>query len=340
MPRRPFTDLVGASSIFRGSMADNADTPVSRAAPCPCPCPYLILLSPALGQIFQSEINPDPFSPSASRRDDHSLPRLAGSPAASEVDPYRLSSASDSERDGQERSRDAREGRQTGAGRTGAGWWVHQSVLPSAAASRTSRRPRRRPQRDLDDVYPSDEEASDSGTSSGKPSDPPSPRPSPPRHHPRSPSVTDTQTDTESDYSSSGSSFASTSTASALSRSSHDSHTMGPHRSRSRREPRMRDPPEDDDDHAADLEPAPVVVPQRLEVYQDTFGHWKGRGARSRYKGERDESLPRVLLIPRSADSPFLALWLASLMGIMIALCFVWGSTTVSRHEICVSSEY
>ncbi|KAI5450338.1 hypothetical protein NCC49_003121 [Naganishia albida] len=300
MPRRQFTDVIGASGIFgraRSPIAHDAETP-----------------------IFQSEINPDPFSPSASRRDDQSLPRLAGSPPSEEVDPYRLSSASGSERDASH-ERDHEDDadvmrRERTHGRPGAGWWVHQSVLPSAAASRASGRSyrgRRRRPRDLDDVYASDEDASDSGTGSSKPSDPPSPRTegtlsrsiAPPRRR-RSASITDTQSETDSDYSSSGSSFASTSTASALSRSSPDSRTLDPQRSRSRREESMRDPEEEEGEVMQD-------VPQRLEVFQDPFGHWRARGKGERYR-----------------DSPFLALWSASLMGILVGLCFVWGSTTAS----------
>lgn len=176
-------------------------------------------------------------------------------------------------------------------GRPGAGWWVHQSVLPSAAASRASGRSyrgRRRRPRDLDDVYASDEDASDSGTGSSKPSDPPSPRTegtlsrsiAPPRRR-RSASITDTQSETDSDYSSSGSSFASTSTASALSRSSPDSRTLAPQRSRSRREESMRDPKEEEEEGEVMQD-----VPQRLEVFQDPFGHWRARGKGERYRGQ------------------------------------------------------
>jgi hypothetical protein len=210
------------------------------------------------------------------------LPRLAGSPE--EVDPYRLSSASGSERDAEHEDRSG--DTHVRQGRTGAGWWVHQSVLPSAAASSTGKRSprgRRRP-RDLDDVYASDEDASDSGSSSSKPSDPPSPvtegtlsRSIAPRRRPRSASITDTQSETDSDYSSSGSSFASTSTASALSRSSPDSRTLAPSRSRSRREERMRDP---------EVEQVVQDVPERLEVFQDPFGHWKSGIKGGRYRGE------------------------------------------------------
>lgn len=162
-------------------------------------------------------------------------------------------------------------------------------MLPSAAASRTSGRSyrgRRRRPRDLDDVYASDEDASDSGTGSSKPSDPPSPRTegtlsrsiAPPRRR-RSASITDTQSETDSDYSSSGSSFASTSTASALSRSSPDSRTLAPQRSRSRRKESMRDPEEEEGEVMQD-------VPQRLEVFQDPFGHWRARGKGERYRGQ------------------------------------------------------
>ncbi|WVO23456.1 uncharacterized protein IAS62_004810 [Cryptococcus decagattii] len=50
-------------------------------------------------------------------------------------------------------------------------------------------------------------------------------------------------------------------------------------------------------------------VPVRLHVYHGRFGHWEKEGLR-KYK-----------------DSGFLALWLASLIGIIIGLLFVWGST-------------
>ncbi|WWC66832.1 uncharacterized protein I206_100739 [Kwoniella pini CBS 10737] len=50
-------------------------------------------------------------------------------------------------------------------------------------------------------------------------------------------------------------------------------------------------------------------VPIKLQVYHGRFGHWEREGLR-KYK-----------------DSGFLALWLSSLIGIIIGLGFVWGST-------------
>ncbi|RSH81469.1 hypothetical protein EHS25_006826 [Saitozyma podzolica] len=50
-------------------------------------------------------------------------------------------------------------------------------------------------------------------------------------------------------------------------------------------------------------------VPVRLQVYHGRFGHWEREGLR-KYK-----------------DSAFLALWLTSILGVLIGLCFVWGST-------------
>nr|XP_031863504.1 uncharacterized protein CI109_000754 [Kwoniella shandongensis]KAA5530576.1 hypothetical protein CI109_000754 [Kwoniella shandongensis] len=50
-------------------------------------------------------------------------------------------------------------------------------------------------------------------------------------------------------------------------------------------------------------------VPVRLQVYHGRFAHWEREGLR-KYK-----------------DSGFLALWLTSLLGVVIGLCFVWGST-------------
>ncbi|WOO76951.1 CTL-like protein [Vanrija pseudolonga] len=50
-------------------------------------------------------------------------------------------------------------------------------------------------------------------------------------------------------------------------------------------------------------------VPVRLQVYHGRFGHWEREGLR-KYK-----------------DSGFLALWLTSLLAIVIGLMFVWGST-------------
>ncbi|ODN76186.1 hypothetical protein L202_06106 [Cryptococcus amylolentus CBS 6039] len=50
-------------------------------------------------------------------------------------------------------------------------------------------------------------------------------------------------------------------------------------------------------------------VPVRLQVYHGRFGHWDREGLR-KYK-----------------DSGFLAFWLSSLLGILIGLLFVWGST-------------
>ncbi|KAL7418727.1 hypothetical protein Q5752_006410 [Cryptotrichosporon argae] len=54
---------------------------------------------------------------------------------------------------------------------------------------------------------------------------------------------------------------------------------------------------------------ARVEIPNRLQVYHGRFGHWEREGLR-KYK-----------------DSGFLALWLTSLLGVIIGLCFVWGST-------------
>jgi hypothetical protein len=53
-------------------------------------------------------------------------------------------------------------------------------------------------------------------------------------------------------------------------------------------------------------------VPIRLQVYHGRFGHWEREGLR-KYK-----------------DSGFLALWLTTIMGVLIGLLFVWGSTDVS----------
>lgn len=53
-------------------------------------------------------------------------------------------------------------------------------------------------------------------------------------------------------------------------------------------------------------------VPVRLQVYHGRFGHWEREGLR-KYK-----------------DSGFLALWLTSIMGVLLGLLFVWGSTDVS----------
>ncbi|WVQ80868.1 hypothetical protein IAT38_002975 [Cryptococcus sp. DSM 104549] len=50
-------------------------------------------------------------------------------------------------------------------------------------------------------------------------------------------------------------------------------------------------------------------VPVRLQVYHGRFGHWEREGLR-KYK-----------------DSGFLALWLSSLLAVVIGLLFVWGST-------------
>ncbi|OCF44115.1 hypothetical protein I317_02069 [Kwoniella heveanensis CBS 569] len=53
-------------------------------------------------------------------------------------------------------------------------------------------------------------------------------------------------------------------------------------------------------------------IPVRLQVYHGRFGHWEREGLR-KYK-----------------DSGPLALWLTSLLGVLVGLCFVWGSTDVS----------
>ena len=39
------------------------------------------------------------------------------------------------------------------------------------------------------------------------------------------------------------------------------------------------------------------------------------------------------------SDSGYLALWLTSLLGVLVGLCFVWGSTDVSLAGLCVSPE-
>jgi hypothetical protein len=52
-------------------------------------------------------------------------------------------------------------------------------------------------------------------------------------------------------------------------------------------------------------------VPIRLQVYHGRFGHWEREGLR-KYK-----------------DSGFLALWLTSILAVLIGLLFVWGSTDV-----------
>jgi hypothetical protein len=57
-------------------------------------------------------------------------------------------------------------------------------------------------------------------------------------------------------------------------------------------------------------------VPIRLQVYHGRFGHWEREGLR-KYK-----------------DSGFLALWLTSIMAVLIGLIFVWGSTDVRHHLI------
>lgn len=67
-----------------------------------------------------------------------------------------------------------------------------------------------------------------------------------------------------------------------------------------------------------------VSIPNRLQVYHGRFGHWEREGLR-KYKGEFGGYVADV-------DSGFLALWLASILGVVIALCFVWGSTEVSEQ--------
>lgn len=57
-------------------------------------------------------------------------------------------------------------------------------------------------------------------------------------------------------------------------------------------------------------------VPIRLQVYHGRFGHWEREGLR-KYK-----------------DSAFLAMWLTSILGVLIGLIFVWGSTDVSAGGI------
>jgi hypothetical protein len=63
-------------------------------------------------------------------------------------------------------------------------------------------------------------------------------------------------------------------------------------------------------------------VPVRLQVYHGRFGHWEREGLR-KYKGELTAS------VTLTEDSGFLALWLTSLLGVIIGLGFVWGSTDV-----------
>lgn len=227
-----YIDAVPGSSIFH---ATPRHTPVSRPA---SQRQRELIARRSLRQIFQSDINPDPyvFSPTGSHaiHPDGSLPQLEG-----DVDPYTFSEGPGSDDDGR------------GAPQRGKpGWWVHQSVAPSGRSSRRGR--------DLDDPYASE------GSESGKASDPESEvAPRDGRGLRGAGSVMETdedESDSDSDPGSESgytttSSLVSTSTDSALSpRESlrRSTHTSG------RRSVR-RDP---------------GTVPDRLEVYERASGHW------------------------------------------------------------------
>ena len=78
-----------------------------------------------------------------------------------------------------------------------------------------------------------------------------------------------------------------------------------------------------------------VEVPPRLEVLDDRMGYWaNGRETIAKYNGK--SSYRDDLEFARSShlylvDPLWLALWLFSLVAVMVGLCFVWGATDVSR---------
>ena len=88
-----------------------------------------------------------------------------------------------------------------------------------------------------------------------------------------------------------------------------------------------------------------VEVPPRLEVLDDRMGYWaNGRETIAKYNGKYTfrsdfelECSYRAYLV----DPLWLALWLFSLVAVMIGLCFVWGATDVSRaaHFRCSFSD-
>jgi len=73
-----------------------------------------------------------------------------------------------------------------------------------------------------------------------------------------------------------------------------------------------------------DEERLAVKIPARLQVYHGRFGHWEREGLRKHKGGQAS-----VADVGLTADATFLALWLTSLLGVVIGLFFVWGSTDV-----------
>lgn len=73
-------------------------------------------------------------------------------------------------------------------------------------------------------------------------------------------------------------------------------------------------------------------VPVRLQVYHGRFAHWEREGLR-KYKGESGCCVSGELSLT-CQDSGFLALWLSSVLAVLIGLLFVWGSTEVSRFSM------
>lgn len=84
-----------------------------------------------------------------------------------------------------------------------------------------------------------------------------------------------------------------------------------------------------------------VELPPRLEVLHDKMGYWaNGRETISRYNGQhRYRTAPsgstsdtdyRMVCRSTGTDPIWLASWLFSIVGVLIALCFVWGGTDVS----------
>ena len=73
---------------------------------------------------------------------------------------------------------------------------------------------------------------------------------------------------------------------------------------------------------------SPARIPVRLQVYHGRFGHWEREGLR-KYKGPSSLFIIVMVLKVICTDSGYLALWLTSLIGVVIGLGFVWGSTDV-----------
>jgi hypothetical protein len=84
-----------------------------------------------------------------------------------------------------------------------------------------------------------------------------------------------------------------------------------------------------------------VQIPPRLEVLEDRTGYWaSGRGTVAKYNGKPCATGGSTATVSADRlgvtfkDPLWLALWLFSVVGVLIGLCFVWGATDVSSSLV------